>query len=945
MKKHLIRSFILILLAPALLGAATQTINTLPAQNSAFVSTLQSFLRDELPARFRLQYSGFIISGGIGATSANLTHTVSAAIALPGGYYVSQDSVSHTYTASRTTFVYLDYDNARTVSIANAVVARVGHFLFVTMNAGITAEPAAPTWALRLMKVTTGAAAITSVVDLRDLYTAPYNLITTEAELIAALADSTIQTIIIDTSFALTASQTLTKPVYIANGAVVTCTGFVWTETKPHLSTGAYQQFVAASGEVVFAAGTVEYALPDWFGANTTPGTTDMSAEISAAAAATDTVRFLNATYIVTPANVSEIITSNTHFVGDSGATIKVADSVGDFQTIFGSITGDQVTNVTFENLIFDLNTSNGGTVATGTGYAEDALCFNNIVGLTVKNCKFYYHGVHAVTVSGVNCENINITDNYFEFLPKTSPVSYDNNGVYVEAAYYTIADNVFKAAIGTYSRSGIELHGTGGNATGNTITGYQTGINVVSAHDLTPTYIGHVVSANTMVDVCSGVRLWPITGKTMRDIAITGNTIGISQSTFKAEYDFYLCMGIGVAYSSGSTGTIEGLTITGNTITFEVEATPWNPDTDYLFGGIVLTNYDGIVTNAAITGNTIIRAPVTGILTCDPVAGHTNAALRDSIIAHNIIVDAGQNSSALAEYRNAVTIIGTNVNVIIENNQIKDTGAVSLTGRGAVVLAAGTCTACIVRNNTVHTDSGLTLINTINNTGISGNTTFQSVVYSGTVTPNLQLGTIISVGELTGDISIANPSLTFGPAIGDSLTFIFTQDATGGRKITWGTAYKPVSWLVNSEASSVCSITYIYNGTNWIANAPGAKMECLLGSVTANLSNTDKAKTTIFTVPIGKSAIITKVIVKAPQSSLAGGTEFDFGINSACTSFAQNVDLSSMTASTQYRVVQAGSTTNYTINTAGNTFGVIPVTGATASPANATVEAWGYTY
>jgi hypothetical protein len=119
------------------------------------------------------------------------------------------------------------------------------------------------------------------------------------------------------------------------------------------------------------------------------------------------------------------------------------------------------------------------------------------------------------------------------------------------------------------------------------------------------------------------------------------------------------------------------------------------------------------------------------------------------------------------------------------------------------------------------------------------------------------------------------------------------------------------------------------------------------LGSVVANLSDTGKAKTTIFTVPDGKFAMITHVIVRTSAADLAGGTDFDIGSGAACTSWRGTINLSSIDNNTRYMVIPAVSAVPEvrTIEVGGATFGILPITGATASPANATVEAYGIIY
>lgn len=100
------------------------------------------------------------------------------------------------------------------------------------------------------------------------------------------------------------------------------------------------------------------------------------------------------------------------------------------------------------------------------------------------------------------------------------------------------------------------------------------------------------------------------------------------------------------------------------------------------------------------------------------------------------------------------------------------------------------------------------------------------------------------------------------------------------------------------------------------------------LAEATVNLKNGD-AKTTVYTVPTGKKAFIFAVLIHSPSGSLAGGTDFDIGSGANADSWMDNVDLSQMVNTTDYRVLY--STARYTIEVAAATFGIKPITGATA--------------
>lgn len=95
-------------------------------------------------------------------------------------------------------------------------------------------------------------------------------------------------------------------------------------------------------------------------------------------------------------------------------------------------------------------------------------------------------------------------------------------------------------------------------------------------------------------------------------------------------------------------------------------------------------------------------------------------------------------------------------------------------------------------------------------------------------------------------------------------------------------------------------------------------------------------ASTTLFTVPPGKTAYITHVVVREPSASLAGGTDYDF------TNWKQTVDLSSLTTANTDYIVLDGNNVKYTDLSAGTDFQITVNTGSTLN-ATATIDVFGY--
>jgi hypothetical protein len=113
-----------------------------------------------------------------------------------------------------------------------------------------------------------------------------------------------------------------------------------------------------------------------------------------------------------------------------------------------------------------------------------------------------------------------------------------------------------------------------------------------------------------------------------------------------------------------------------------------------------------------------------------------------------------------------------------------------------------------------------------------------------------------------------------------------------------------------------------------------------LLGSLSGiDMSEANKASSpyTIFTVPIGKVARISHVVIRDATASLvsAGTSSYSF------TNFRQTVDLSAITGATLY-IVLDGNNAAYTELAAATAFAITVVTGSTAA-ATVTIDVFGY--
>lgn len=87
-----------------------------------------------------------------------------------------------------------------------------------------------------------------------------------------------------------------------------------------------------------------------------------------------------------------------------------------------------------------------------------------------------------------------------------------------------------------------------------------------------------------------------------------------------------------------------------------------------------------------------------------------------------------------------------------------------------------------------------------------------QIVAYAATLACDLAEGNVVTVGTLTGDVTHATPNNI--PAEGVRVVYMFTQDATGGRTITWSAAHKGAAPSGSGTANQQQRVEFASTGT-----------------------------------------------------------------------------------------------------------------------------------
>lgn len=76
-----------------------------------------------------------------------------------------------------------------------------------------------------------------------------------------------------------------------------------------------------------------------------------------------------------------------------------------------------------------------------------------------------------------------------------------------------------------------------------------------------------------------------------------------------------------------------------------------------------------------------------------------------------------------------------------------------------------------------------------------------------------------VAVNTIIKTLGVASTTITasFTPAIGALLVVLLTQDATGGRAITWDVMFSGASFQIDGTALTISTFLFTGNGTKWV--------------------------------------------------------------------------------------------------------------------------------
>jgi len=122
-------------------------------------------------------------------------------------------------------------------------------------------------------------------------------------------------------------------------------------------------------------------------------------------------------------------------------------------------------------------------------------------------------------------------------------------------------------------------------------------------------------------------------------------------------------------------------------------------------------------------------------------------------------------------------------------------------------------------------------------------------------------------------------------------------------------------------------------------------KSQGLLSSTSSVAMGTNNTKAVLYTVPPGKTCIVTRVVIHSLSGAVACGEDNDFGAGTAAAGWNDTVNLSTVDATDDFYCVTADDTRIEAVFAAGDAFGIQTDVSSDASAVTATIDVFGYLY
>jgi Pectate lyase superfamily protein len=409
------------------------------------------------------------------------------------------------------------------------------------------------------------------------------------------------------------------------------------------------------------------------------------------------------------------------------GATLRLADGQGNYESVLATAEyGESLEDFVLEGLTID---GNGPNNPVPRAAGSDPCCDNSpdfgsgatqtpryalraYVGARVKvdGVRFLNQAnVNVISFNGPDMTDADIVNSSFEGVGN-EPADYDHSSIYTNGPRMRVANNRFSSRNGPGTkgaRTAIETHDVDQIVTGNVISGFTYGVNVVA--EGTAGGKRQLYADNTLEGVGAGFVIWSylgthtVTDATLEDVEIRGNTIKLETDAWRAaKLSFDVTAVSGVTLEANNEAPIDRLIIADNRIEFLPTSSTLSSFYEQRSAGVTLWLYKNPtlpIRGLSITNNTVLNAIGPGIYSSVPVSSD-----RDSVIEGNTFVNPARGNELrypdAALFRSGIYIEGPSKKLTVRNNTAQETSSPAKLAFG--VAADGACELeCALEGNT----------------------------------------------------------------------------------------------------------------------------------------------------------------------------------------------------------------------------------------------------
>jgi len=494
---------------------------------------------------------------------------------------------------------------------------------------------------------------------------------------------------------------------------------------------------------------------------------------------------------------------TGAYFIGNGSQLTGIVSSYGNANVTAllasGNVTSNVITtgNVT-GNYIFGNGSQLTGLPATygNANVAANLAAFGSNPISTSGNITAGNFAGNGAALTGVTATlPANITGTSLSVTGNATAAFFVGNG----SALTGITGTYSNAAVAAYLASGTNTSNiiTSGNVSGAYIIGNGSALSNIAGANVTGTVANATLAANATYATSAGTA----TSATTATSAATATSATTAVTVTSASQP-----------AITSVGTLTSLSSTGN-ITANY----------FLGNGSQLTGITAPAGNSIVSGNSFANVAVANgkvWINGGNVIGYYNQSNVTGLTSNTMIITNGASNAYITLAGSGDIVVSAAQNGTLSSGNVY-LGTLRIQGASLANPINGTFSGT-VDTNALTVNANAVVYGTLS---VSGKTTLGPYVQTVSVIGNTSTSVVPNANTAPVLKFTVNNNFTLGVptnmTTGQSLTLIFTQDATGNRVMTANTAYK-FAYGVNTlstTASTTDVLTVFYDGTNYLTN------------------------------------------------------------------------------------------------------------------------------